>query len=660
MNKIIYMKFSKLIIGLFLLIFGIAAGQTKKYIEHKIAPNETLTSISKQYKVSVNSILQLNPDAQNGIKLDKILLIPAQKTEINSVKKIQISPSIHEVKVKETKYSIAKLYGISVINLEKLNPLLLNDGLKVGQILQLKKVIAKNNSTLIEIINKNSNLVNHIIEAHETKYSISKKYGITIADLEAQNPEIVTNFPIGLKLSIKSTVKVDHPGKLKIIDGATANLKQSTNSIETKSTDYFPYKVKKGETIYSLSRLFSWSEEKLVAINPELKIGVVEGTIIKGSENHSIAVANSKSNYQDLAKTITKGTKKELVLFMPFNINKIESDTVKSISERLKKDKFLNMTLDFYSGALMAIDSAKSLNMNLNIRIYDSEETKNTSSASQIVSDVSFQDADVIIGPFYQSNVEKVAEIIADKNTFVISPLSKESGNAFKNLIQSMPTSDAIKNVMFDFMRSKEGNIIALIDPKKQSIKQYLDQNQNDIKYVNLNDKGSFVGDSIKKHFVKNKLNYVVMESEKTGVIFTTTTTMINAIKDYNVQLVILEPNETLDFDEIALTRLTKLKMTYASTTFENTSAEAKQFEKNYKKKNKIYPNQYAVRGFDLVFDTMVRLSQANSFQELIGQNATQQIENKFDYTARPAGGYSNNGISILYYDTDLTIKQAQ
>ena len=34
-------------------------------------------------------------------------------------------------------------------------------------------------------------------------------------------------------------------------------------------------------------------------------------------------------------------------------------------------------------------------------------------------------------------------------------------------------------------------------------------------------------------------------------------------------------------------------------------------------------------------------------------------IENKFDYVQNATYGYTNNGIYILYYDTDLTIKEA-
>jgi ABC-type branched-subunit amino acid transport system substrate-binding protein len=365
---------------------------------------------------------------------------------------------------------------------------------------------------------------------------------------------------------------------------------------------------------------------------------------------------------KDLSRSISVQNRKELVLFLPFNVSKIQSDTVTSVSERLKKDKFLNMTLDFYSGALMAIDSAKVLGMNLDIKIFDSEENKNSTSALSIISNTNFSNTDAVIGPFYQVNLEKVASALESKNIPVISPLSKEEegDESNKNLIQSMPDSDAIKAAIFDYMHAKNGNIIAVIDPKKNATKQYISEFQKDVKIVGLSEKGAFVSDSIKKYFVKDQINYVVMASEKTGTIFTTTSAMQSALKEYRVQLVILEPNETLDFEEIALSRLTKLKMAYPSMTNDVDSEEAQKFKRAYKKKNKVLPNQYAVRGFNLTFDTMLRLSQEKTFQESINEDATEQVENKFDYAKKVSGGYANNGIYILYYDEDLTIKQAE
>ncbi len=560
----------------------------QNFTKHTVAKGETIASIAQKYKVTPYDIYKLNPDSQNGIKENSVLLIPGNLP-----------------------------HSVSTTNFQK--PITSNK------------------------------ITSYTVVVGDTKYSIAKKFGVSVEELEIQNPEIKDSLPLGISLKIKSAKPIISVPKV-ISD---------IEKPQSKANNLLEYTVKHGETLYGLTHLFNLSEASLIGLNPDLKDGVKEGMVLKVPANLSFA-KETKNGLKDLSLTISNQQKKQLVLFLPFNASKIQNDSLTSVTERLKKDKFLNMSLDFYSGALMAIDSAKVLGLNLDVKIYDSEETKNTTSALSIISSSDFANTDAVIGPFYQVNIEKVAGALESQNIPVISPLSKDDGKSFKNLYQSMPQNDAIKNAMFDYMHSKNANIIAVVDSKKIAIKQYLQDYQKDVKLVGINDKGSFVSDSIKKYFVKSKMNYVILASEKTGVIFTVTNTMQSAMKDYQVQLVILEPNETLDFEEIALSRLTKLKMAYPSASKENETEEAQQFATAYKKKNRIFPNQYAIRGFDLTFDTMLRLSQGQSFEDSINAHASEQIENKFDYAKKLSGGYANNGIYILYYDEDLTIKQAQ
>lgn len=613
----------------------------QNYTKHKVAKGETITQIAQKYKVTPYDIYKLNPDSQSGIQPDAILLIPKSIEKVTS-NEAPFKEKTYTVKAKETLYSVAKENNVEISDLEEANPFLKTDGLQPGQVLKIMKYEnppKMEPGTVVYSV--------HEVQPKETKYGIATKYGISVDELEKQNPEIKDNLPVGFKLKINSSEKV--VAQTEVVKPKTEVYKGNT----------LEYTVKSGETMYSLTKLLGLSEASLIGLNPSLKEGVKEGMILKVPATLSFS-KETKNSLKDLTKSISSQKRKELVLFLPFNASKIQNDTVTSISERLKKDKFLNMTLDFYAGALMAIDSAKVLGMNLDIKIYDSQETKNSTSALSVISNNDFSSTDAVIGPFYQVNVEKVADALENKNIPVISPLSRDEGKSYKNLFQSMPHADAVKGAMFNYMQSKNGNIIAVIDPKKTSIKEYIQDFQKDVKVVGLTDKGGFVADSIKKHFVKDRINYVVMASEKTGTIFTTTSAMSSVMKDYQVQLVILEPNETLDFEEIALSRLTKLKMAYPSATKDNDSDEAQKFERAFKKKNKILPNQYAVRGFDLTFDTMLRLAQDKPFEESINDDATEQVESKFDYAKKISGGYTNNGIYILYYDEDLTIKQAQ
>ncbi|WP_298141754.1 LysM peptidoglycan-binding domain-containing protein [Flavobacterium sp.] len=615
---------------------------------HTVAQGDNLYSISKKYDVSVEELEKNNPDAVNGLKIDQKIIIK------NGIQKGNANPKVvfaktHEVQAKETLYSISKEYKVSIEDLEEENPFLKVDGLQPGQKLAIPT--GKKN-----YLTQAKTPVLHEVQAKETKYGIATKYGITVEELEKQNPEVVENLPIGYKLKIfRNTNKPEVSVKEKVVEV----VEEEKPKFETpKATNLLDYTVKSGETMYSLTRQFALSELTLTNLNPDLKNGVREGMVLKVPANLSFA-KEVKNNFKDLTKTVSKQNKKELVLFLPFNTSKIQSDTLTSIGERLKKDKFLNMTLDFYSGALMAIDSAKVLGINMDVKIYDSEETKNTTNALNVISENDFSKTNAVIGPFYQVNVEKVAAALESKNIPVISPLSKEEGKSYSNLYQTVPSTEAVKSAMFEYMRAKNGNVIAAIDAKKNSVRDYIKEFHSDTKIVGLTDKGSIVADSIKKLFVKDKMNYVVMASESTQTILSITSILQNAMKDFQVQLVILEPNETLDFEEIPLSRLTKLKMAYPSATKENDSDLASKFERAYKKKNKVIPNQYATRGFDVTFDTMLRLAQDKSFEETL-DIATEQVESKFDYNKKVTSGYVNDGIYILYYDTDLTIKQAQ
>lgn len=652
--------FFSIALTIFSFVFSVSAMQDK-YIKHTVVKGETITIIAQKYRVTPYDIFKLNPDSQNGIQLNSVLLIPTAvpTNSSNLVKKDapKSNPITHIVLQNETLYSISKQYNLTIEALKAANADLLNNGLKIGQNItipssnDIPKQIIKSESKVKGYSEKVSY---HVIESKETKYSISKKYGMTIQELERLNPQIVNDFPIGLKLVISSNTSSVVANNKEPVTPKVEKYPLQNSSLKKHLQEYV---VKPKETIASIASDFHISEVELIQLNPELKKGVKLGMILRVPQLKKPIVP--KKEQGNLFKTINTNARKQLALLFPFNISKLESDTINSTQARLKKDKFLNLTLDFYSGALMAIDSAKVLGLNVDIKILDSQETKNSSNVTALVQQYDLSKMDAIIGPFYQSNVEKLAELVEPTKIPVISPLSKEVVKKFSNLYQSMPSLELLRNSIFDYMRSKGGNIIAVIDPKKSSVKQYIQEMQTDTKIVGLSTKNSFLADSLKVHLQKGKMNYVIIASESTGMILASTTAMLNLQKDFQLQMVIMEPNETLDFEEISLTRLTKLNLLYPSLSRPNETDEANQFDAKYKKINKITPNQYAIRGFDITFDTLLRLSQEKTFEETVKKSSSEQIENKFDYVENTTYGYSNKGIYILYYDTDLTIKEA-
>jgi LysM repeat protein len=166
---------------------------------HIVAPKETLFGLSKQYHVSVEEIQNANQEIlANGLQIGQELIIPQnlEKSETAISSKVT-----HQVVAKESLFSIARQYNVSVQDLENLNKEILINGLQIGQTISVPNK-RKTLDGRVRVINQET--IFHIVEPKETKFSITKKYGISIDQLESQNPEIINGLIVGNKLAINT------------------------------------------------------------------------------------------------------------------------------------------------------------------------------------------------------------------------------------------------------------------------------------------------------------------------------------------------------------------------------------------------------------------------------------------------------------------------
>lgn len=696
----------KRIVAVALFILGcssVYSMQEESYIKHTVVKGETIYQIGRIYNVHPSLIMSANPSAADGIEVDDVIIVPSTKVftakkeaSTTSAKAITefpksagvipsavapsneiVSGKTHTVVPQETLYGLSKTYNVSVTDLETANPHLAF-GLKVGQVLTIPSASSvKENTTLPaktitekrEVVQSSvsikketavipktttvvtpsgATMIEHVVMPGDTKWSISKKYDITIETIEQLNPESDV-------LSIGEIVKV--PGK----KGAS-----ETKNIHAPATILTDIKKKEQAIV----------ETKVVEQDPE----VLEFTTLKSNREsvssqikskqvvvptvqvHSDTNKIAKPVLNDLLKSANKSIKKELVMLLPFNLSKIEGDTIGTLKTHLNKDKFLNMTLDFYSGALIAIDSAGKLGIKINVRILDSEESKLNSNISTVISKHDFSKVNGIIGPFRQSNIKIVAEKLATYNMPVISPLSKESSKLeFTNLYNSIPTTNVLRDALITNLKQNNSNIVAVVDTKKVSVKTYFKENHKEVTFAAVDESGNLDVASLKALLSKDKMNYVVIESEKTSLILKTINTLLDSsLSEYLINIATTERNTAFDQEDIALSKLVKLRLHYPSITREDGTQNTSDFAKRYKIENTVFPNQYAIRGFDLTFDAILRLSQNMPFQETTSTYATEYIENRFSYDNDPEGGFVNKGVYVLRYEEDFTIKKVQ
>ena len=222
---------------------GIETKDGKTYILHKVAPGETLYSLSRRYNASVSGILKSNPGADSGIKIEQILRIPYKKKT-----KLEKGAISHVVKASETMYSISRKYEVRLSDIKKWNNLE-GTALNVGQTLVIyPKGGGKSQNSVADVsVTKTANNgeIIHTVSSSQTLYSISRKYNVSMADIKRWNNLDDVGLSVGQKLIIKPATQPvaasRKPGKAEKKEVAIASNKKTDNS--TDNSDYKEYET---------------------------------------------------------------------------------------------------------------------------------------------------------------------------------------------------------------------------------------------------------------------------------------------------------------------------------------------------------------------------------------------------------------------------------
>ena len=139
-------------------------------------------------------------------------------------------------------------------------------------------------------------------------------------------------------------------------------------------------------------------------------------------------------------------------------------------------------------------------------------------------------------------------------------------------------------------------------------------------------------------------------------------TSMLNGLQTEEIKIVLMttDKNKAFEGKEISNIHLSNLNFHYPSVNKTFNATQPNNFIKNYKKEYGIEPNKYAIRGFDLTLDLLLRLASEDTLYEASNSDLeTEYVENKFRYSKQLFGGYTNESVYVVMFK-DLTIVEAQ
>lgn len=628
----------------FVCLFGFQIINAQNHSIHKVKKGETIEGIAKRYYVTPFDIYKLNPEAKKALKPNTILIIPKAKTtpKVTVVKELK-GFKTHKTKRKETLYSLAKTYNITEDELKKHNTFLYANPLRKGD--KLKIPIFKTT----EVVEDVPQYQTYIVKPKEGKWRIAYKFGITISELEALNPDM------GNVLKEGQEIKVP-------------NLEKEAQNIIDEQYSY--YKVLPKEGFYRLKLKLGLEQADLEKLNPELKeSGLKAGMILKIPFNEALT-SNKEEGKVNLLDSITNFDTKHIAIMLPFRLNRV--DFTGSLKNNIEKDPYLDASLDFHSGVLMAIDSLKKLGVSLKVDVYD---TKNqVSEVESIIKNNNFENVDAVIGPLTSKNFDKAASSLKSYHVPVVSPIGANL-QLYDNVFQSRASDDLLKDKIINFVKADTlaSNIIVIADSENMTISNTLKNQFITAKQVfSRKDKEGkdkfYVGKQDIESVLKDGNNIVFLETENEGFASNVTSILASLFqkndtqlktKERNITLVTTNFNKAFEGDEVSNEHLSKLQFHYA-TTSKNYSLN-NSFVKNYERQYNITPNKRAVKGFDLTMDVVLRIVSANDlFMSVTKAPVTEYTENKFSYKKKMFGGYYNEAVYLVkYQDLDIVeVKQ--
>ncbi|MEM9022724.1 MAG: LysM peptidoglycan-binding domain-containing protein [Bacteroidota bacterium] len=327
----------------------------------------------------------------------------------------------------------------------------------------------------------------HIVEPGNTWYGISKKYSVSVNDLQEANPELgdVLSINHTILVPVKKVQKKEAKDNPPDLDGAymlhTVQAKETlyalsrkfkvsvqdivesnealgeggsglqagaqiriptgkvtavedTTHIQAAIPDTLPgHRVRKGDTEYAIAKQYSVSIDSLRLVNKDFPIGLQEGMMVRipRARRKAKAVLEEEPEYYTSPEGITYG--KDTGRFRPVYNVAVMVPMYLDTNELLEEDRDPEdletiyresmEALHFYEGVLLAVDSLRRQGLEVRLHAYDTYG--DTAHVRQLLQrHPEMAYMDLFIGPFFRANVMQVAAFARERQIPIVCPVS--------------------------------------------------------------------------------------------------------------------------------------------------------------------------------------------------------------------------------------------
>ncbi|WP_292943966.1 ABC transporter substrate-binding protein [Mucilaginibacter sp. 44-25] len=321
------------------------------------------------------------------------------------------------------------------------------------------------------------------------------------------------------------------------------------------------------------------------------------------------------------------------------------------------KLKSANLSVEYYQGFKLALDSAAAGGHNFKLQVFDSKD--NTAQAHSLALNPQVKSGDLIVGPVFPDDMKAFTAALGTPRSAVVSPLSPASPVAFKssNLITMTPPLEYHARGAAEYVakRLKPKKVFILTSgysdeklyasPFKRTIDSLTKRRVQVITMV-IN-RGNLT--PLVKQLSPTEQNIFLVPSTKQAFLMVTLRSLDTLSKKFPVTL-LGHPNwEKFAFLKAALLQRLNTHITSADK-IDYKSGETNMFLRSYRRAYHAEPTDFAIKGFD----------EGLYFAQLLadGENMSQPdlkdftgIHNSFHFVKTPRTGWVNTHVDVLRYE---------
>jgi hypothetical protein len=342
-----------------------------------------------------------------------------------------------------------------------------------------------------------------------------------------------------------------------------------------------------------------------------------------------------------------------IAMLLPFNLDKLNGAEHYSHSGLIEAD----MSLDYYQGFKLALDSLTSMGYNYRLQLFDTMDKY--SQAHNLANNAAVRNSDLIVGPVFPDALQAFTSMTPSVRKPIVSPLSPASPATFRNqnlITVSTPLeyhawaaaryiNDRLKPQKIYILSSGYSEEKNYIVPFKKAIDSL---SNKQIHIISLTVVRGQLAPIIPQLSLTGK-NIFLMPSTNQAFLMVTLHALDTLGKKYPV-ILFGHPNWA-KYTFLKYETLQRLKTRITASDRINYKAPGVvSFARVYFKTYHVEPTSYAVKGFDEGMYFGLLLGKNTDMLAKLDQNPFSGMHNDFQFIKKPGLGWVNTHVDILEY----------